>query len=62
MAQLKNPVPTKQQFIVWIMKKNIMAMNFEPHECDIYVPSMKIRTHENKAICSIPCKFYDNVR
>ena len=35
------------------MKENIMATNFEPHECVILVQSMKIGTHENKAINSI---------
>ena len=30
-----------------------MAMNFEPLECVIVVQSMKISTHENKAIHSI---------
>ena len=30
-----------------------MATNFEPHECVIFVQSMKIGTHENKAIHSI---------
>ena len=30
-----------------------MAMNFEPNECVIFVQSMKIGTHENKAIQSI---------
>ena len=29
-----------------------MAMNFEPHECVIFVQSTKIGTHENKAIHS----------
>ena len=29
-----------------------MAMNFEPHECVIFVQSAKIGTHENKAIHS----------
>ena len=35
------------------MKKNITATNFEPHECVIFAQSMKIGTHENKAIHSI---------
>ena len=30
-----------------------MATNFGPHECVIFVQSMKIDTHENKAIHSI---------
>ena len=30
-----------------------MATNFEPHECVIFDWSMKIGTHENKAIHSI---------
>ena len=30
-----------------------MAMNFETHECAIFVQSMKIATHENKAIHSM---------
>ena len=30
-----------------------MAMNFEPHECLIFLQSMKSGTHENKAIHSI---------
>ena len=30
-------------------------MNFEPHECVIFVQSTKIGTHEYKGIHSIPC-------
>ena len=30
-----------------------MATDFEPHECDNFVQSTKIGTHENKAIQSI---------
>ena len=30
-----------------------MAMNFEPHECVIFIQSVKIGTNENKAIHSI---------
>ena len=30
-----------------------MAMIFEPHECAIFLQSMKIGTHEHKAIHSI---------
>ena len=33
---------------VWIMKENIMATNFEPNECLIFLQSTKIGTHENK--------------
>ena len=36
-------------------------MNFEPHECVIFVQSMKIGTQENKAIhssCQIIPTFY----
>ena len=36
-----------------IVKENLMATNFEPHEFVIFVQSMKIGTHENKAIQSI---------
>ena len=33
------------------MKENPKATNFEPHECVILVPSMKIGTHKkNKTI------------
>ena len=35
------------------MKENTMAMNFEPHECVIFVHSTKVGTHENKAIHSM---------
>ena len=33
--------------------ENTMATNFEPHECVNFVQTMKIGTHENKAIHSI---------
>ena len=36
----------------FIIKKNIMATSFEPHECVILVQSTKIATHENTAIHS----------
>ena len=32
------------------MKETILTMNFEPHECIIFLQSTKIGTHENKAI------------
>ena len=35
-----------------------MAMNFEPQECVILGQSMKIGTHENKAIHSILSSFF----
>ena len=38
---------TKYRFSV-----NTMTTNFELHECVIFVQSMKISTHENKAIHS----------
>ena len=31
------------------MKENTIATNLEPHKCVIFVQSMKIGTHENKA-------------
>ena len=34
------------------MKANIIATNFEPHQCIIFVQSSKIGTHKNKAIHS----------
>ena len=36
------------------MKGNTIATNFEPKECVIFFLTMKIGTHENKAIHSIP--------
>ena len=39
------------------MKENNTARNFEPNECVIFVQSMKIGTHENKAI---HCYMYKN--
>ena len=36
------------------MKENIMATNFEPNECVIFVQSTKIGTHENKIIHNNP--------
>ena len=45
------PIPRSSNFLsVWIMKKNILATNFETHECVILVQSMKIGTHENKTV------------
>ena len=35
------------------MKENAMTTNFEPHECVSFAQTMKIGTHENKAIHSI---------
>ena len=46
------PVPTKKEFVVWIVKENTVATNFEPHEYVIFAYSTKIRTQENKAIHS----------
>ena len=41
------------RFNVWNMKENIMATNFEPHECVTFVQSTKIGIYEYKAIHSI---------
>ena len=35
------------------MKENTMAINFEPHDCVIFVQFTKIATNKNKAINSI---------
>ena len=43
-------VPTNKWFSVWIMKENTMPTNFEPHKGVIFFQSMKIGTHENRAI------------
>ena len=34
-----------------------MTTNFDPHECVTLLQSMKIGTHENKAIHGIYCMF-----
>ena len=53
MAKSMNSSTHKITISVYIMKGNILAMNFEPIEFVILVQSTKIGTHENKAIHSI---------
>ena len=39
------------------MKENTTAMNFEPHECEIFVQSTKISSNENKVSHSFSSNF-----
>ena len=39
-------------FLYELWRKILMAMNFEPNECAVFVQSTKISTHENKGIHS----------
>ena len=41
------------EMVIFCMKENTMATNFESHECVIFIQSTKIGTHQNKAIHSI---------